>query len=113
MNGNGIYAYTMKDIKHSKPLRTCAGTGAKLPQSGLLRFVGVKGVPTPEFYLHPTKRAPGRGVYVLPNPEALALAVKKKAFAHKLKTNRPPPEWNEIAARLVALGSQKLDNPAR
>lgn len=94
----------MKDIKHSQPLRTCAGTGEKRLQSELLRFVAVKGVPTPEFYLHPTQRAPGRGVYTLPNAEALALAVKKKAFAHKLKTNRPPPAWEEIA--------QKLDNPA-
>ena len=77
------------------PLRTCAGTGQKHPQSSLLRFVNVGGVPTPEVMLG-TTRAPGRGVYVLPTPEALASAVKRKAFANRIKTNRPPPAWDAI-----------------
>lgn len=77
------------------PLRTCAATGRKLPQAQLLRFVAVGGVPTPEVMLG-TARAPGRGVYIIPSAENLALAVKKKAFAHRLKTNRPPPEWGLI-----------------
>lgn len=88
----------MKD-KHT-PLRTCAGTGQKHPQGDLLRFVSVKGVPTPEVMLHPTLRAAGRGVYVLPTPEALAAAVKRKSFAHRIKTNRPPPPWDEIVPYL-------------
>lgn len=83
------------------PLRTCAGTGQKLPQSQLLRFVNVGGVPTPEVMLHPSKRAPGRGVYIVPTSQALASAAKRKAFAHRLKTNRPPPEWSEIAPFLA------------
>lgn len=78
-----------------QPLRTCAGTGRKLPQNQLLRFVNVRGVPTPEIMLG-QGRAPGRGVYVLPNAQALAEAIKRKSFAHKLKTNRPPPPWSEI-----------------
>jgi hypothetical protein len=86
------------------PLRTCAGTGQKLPQNQLLRFVNVGGVPTPEVMLHPTKRAPGRGVYIVPTEDALNAAVKRKAFAHKLKTNRPPVPWADIA--------QTLDNRA-
>lgn len=77
------------------PLRTCSGTGQKHPQNALLRFVSVKGVPTPEVMLGP-HRAPGRGVYILPTAEALAAAIKRKTFAHKLKTNRPPPPWQEI-----------------
>ncbi len=77
------------------PLRTCAGTGQKHPQGALLRFVNVQGVPTPDVMLG-TTRASGRGVYVLPTPEALAAAVKRKTFAHKLKTNRPPVPWEEI-----------------
>ena len=87
------------------PIRTCAGTGQKLPQWQLLRFINVKGVPVPD----PLRQAPGRGVYILPNAEALALAVKKKAFAHKLRTNRPPPSWQEIQAQLdtTAIKMQK------
>jgi len=87
------------------PTRTCAGTGQKLPQWQLLRFTNVRGVPTPD----PLRQAPGRGVYILPTPEALALAVKKKAFAHKLRTNRPPPAWDEIQAYLdtAAIKMQK------
>ncbi len=79
------------------PIRTCAGTGQKLPQAQLLRFVNVKGVPTPEVMLHPTQRAAGRGVYIVPTPEALAAVIKRKTFAHRLKTNRPPVAWDEIA----------------
>ncbi len=81
--------------RHFTPLRTCAATGQKHPQSALLRFVNVAGVPTPEVMLG-TTRAPGRGVYVLPTPEALAAAVKRKAFANRIKTNRPPPAWEDI-----------------
>ncbi|RYG58778.1 MAG: YlxR family protein [Alphaproteobacteria bacterium] len=79
------------------PIRTCAATGQKLPQAQLLRFVNVGGVPTPEVLLHPTRRAPGRGVYIVPTPDALAAAVKRKAFANRLKTNQPPVAWTEIA----------------
>lgn len=82
------------------PIRTCAGTGQKLPQAQLLRFVNAGGVPTPEVMLHPTKRAQGRGVYIVPTPEALAAAIKRKAFAHRLKTNKSAPEWPEIATFL-------------
>lgn len=90
------------------PLRTCAATGQKLPQSQLLRFVNLNGVPTPEVMLG-TARAPGRGVYILPTAENLALAVRKKAFAHKLKTNQPPPEWSAIQPYLdrAAVKGQK------
>ncbi|RYG61050.1 MAG: YlxR family protein [Alphaproteobacteria bacterium] len=79
------------------PIRTCAATSQKLPQEQLLRFVNVSGVPTPEVLLHPTRRAQGRGVYIVPTPEALAAAVKRKAFANRLKTNQPPVGWSEIA----------------
>ncbi len=86
------------NTKHS-PLRTCAATGQKLPQSQLLRFVNVGGVPTPEALLGP-HRAPGRGVYIVPTEAAYTAALKRKAFAHRLKTNRPPAPWSEIVSHL-------------
>ena len=82
------------------PTRTCAATGQKLPQNQLLRFINVGGVPTPEVMLHPTRRAPGRGVYICPTEAAYTAAVKRKAFAHRLKTNKPPLPWSEIVSHL-------------
>jgi predicted RNA-binding protein YlxR (DUF448 family) len=90
-------------VKTYVPMRTCAGTGEKRPQSELVRFVAVKGVPTPEIALG-NSRAPGRGVYVLPTAQALAQAVKRKAFAHRLKTNRPPLPWEELEVMLKTHG---------
>jgi predicted RNA-binding protein YlxR (DUF448 family) len=84
------------------PIRTCSGTGTKLPQTQLLRFVNVDGVPTPEILLGPY-RAPGRGVYVQPTESAYLAAIKRKAFAHKLKTNKPPLSWAEISPHLPSV----------
>ncbi len=81
------------------PLRTCAGTQQKLPQAQLLRIVNVQGTPTPEVLLGP-HRAQGRGVYVCPNETAYRAAHKRKAFANRLKTNKPPVPWAEIQAHL-------------
>jgi uncharacterized protein len=83
------------------PIRTCAATGQKHPQAGLLRFVNVGGVPTPEVMLG-NVRAPGRGVYITPTAEAFAAAVKRKAFANRLKTSLPPLSWAEIEPHLPA-----------
>lgn len=93
-----LYTSTFQPMQRH-PLRTCAATGQKLPQGQLLRFVNVGGVPTPEVMLGST-RAPGRGVYIVPTESNLAIAIKKKAFAHKLKTNQPPPLWSIIQAHL-------------
>ncbi|MBI1308383.1 MAG: DUF448 domain-containing protein [Proteobacteria bacterium] len=79
------------------PLRTCLATGQPQPQSTLLRFVNVGGTPTPD----PTRTLPGRGAYLTPTEEAYNAALKRRAFAHKLKTNQPPPPWAQIAALLT------------
>lgn len=84
-----------------QPTRTCVATGLKLPQPQLLRFVNVEGVPTPEILLGKS-RAPGRGVYLQPTEQALAAAVRRKAFAHRLKTSKPPLPWAEIAPYIQA-----------
>ena len=81
------------------PLRTCAATGQKLPQSQLLRFVNIDGTPTPEILLG-KGRAQGRGVYIVPTESAYATALKRKVFAHRLKTTKPSLAWAEIAPRL-------------
>jgi len=84
-------------VQKHQPLRTCLATGQKLPQRQLLRFVNMQGVPTPD----PAQKLPGRGAYRLVTEQNLALAIKKKAFAHKLKTHLAPPTWGQISALLV------------
>jgi predicted RNA-binding protein YlxR (DUF448 family) len=78
------------------PLRTCLATNEKHPKSTLLRFVNVAGVPTPD----PTQTLPGRGTYILPTEAAYTVVLKRKAFAYKLKTSKPPLPWPEIAQML-------------
>ena len=79
-----------------QPVRTCCGTGQRLPQAQLLRWVNVGGVPTPD----PTRVLPGRGAYTLPSVAAVQAALKRKAFAQKLKTNQPPGGLEQLAQML-------------
>ena len=61
-----------------EPERRCIVTGESQPKGGLVRFVVGPGdtvVPDVEGKL------PGRGIYVVADREAIALAVKKKLFA--------------------------------
>lgn len=84
------------------PLRTCIGTSQKLPQGQLLRFVNVSGTPT----LDISQTLPGRGTYILPTQAAFESALKRRAFAAKLKTTKPPLPWPEIAQMLDTAGFQ-------
>jgi predicted RNA-binding protein YlxR (DUF448 family) len=91
------------------PIRTCAGTGTEHPQGSLLRFVRgplENGGYAPFFDF--TGKLPGRGLYLLPTVAAYQAALKRKAFAHQLETNRPPPGWAEITAALKADALKKL-----
>ncbi|HEV2640360.1 MAG TPA: YlxR family protein [Actinocrinis sp.] len=67
------------------PIRTCVGCRTRDPQDRLLRVVAVAGVPTPD----PSRRLPGRGAYLHPRPECLALAERKRVFARALRLSGP------------------------
>ncbi|MBW4094202.1 MAG: YlxR family protein [Acidobacteria bacterium] len=63
------------------PQRTCVGCKAQDAQTQLLRIVRALGtggftavVPDPK------RRMPGRGAWLHPHPDCLALALKRKAF---------------------------------
>ena len=64
------------------PLRTCAVTRAQRPQDELIRFVAAPdGSIVPDL----SCRLPGRGVWVSNDRDAVAAAVRTKAFGRSLK----------------------------
>jgi predicted RNA-binding protein YlxR (DUF448 family) len=77
-----------------QPERTCVGCRAKSEKRALIRVVrGADG----RISLDPTRRAAGRGAYVHPSRECVALALRKGAVARALRASLGAAE----AARLV------------
>lgn len=82
------------------PERTCLGCRAVREKSGLVRFVAKDG----ELVLDLKGVLKGRGAYVCPVMECVALAIKKKdsfSRALKQKVNIPDAEtlWLKIKSR--------------
>lgn len=72
-------------MKLSKvPMRRCIGCMESKPKQELIRVVAS---PEGEVRLDPTGKANGRGAYLCPDPECVAKARKKNAFARSLHTN--------------------------
>lgn len=88
------------------PERKCIATGEVLPAAGLVRFVV-----GPDGELVPDIRAtlPGRGMWVLPQRDALDRAAKKNLFARAAKEPVKVPEGltgmveAQLADRVVSL----------
>jgi uncharacterized protein len=93
------------DATDGATLRLCAVMRAERPISGLIRFVAdPDGQITPDIGC----KLPGRGVWVTATREAVALAVKRGAFAKSLK--RPvtiPDDLPGMIERLLALKARQ------
>jgi len=62
-------------------MRQCIATGQSVPPENLIRFVaGPDGALVPDL----AEKLPGRGAWLTASPEAVAAAVRKKAFARHL-----------------------------
>lgn len=62
-------------------MRQCIATGQSVPPENLIRFVaGPDGALVPDL----AEKLPGRGAWLTASPEALAVAIRKKAFARHL-----------------------------
>lgn len=72
-----------------EPQRTCLVTGETLPQAELLRFVTD---PDGLVVVDVDARLPGRGMWIVPNTEALNEAIKRNAFSRGAKASVSVPE---------------------
>jgi predicted RNA-binding protein YlxR (DUF448 family) len=72
------------------PTRMCVGCRERGAQDLLLRVVAVTTDPgAPSVRPDPRRRLPGRGAYVHPRPECLALAERRRAFPRALRLPGP------------------------
>ena len=83
------------------PMRRCIACIESRPKAELLRIVATED----GLVRDDTGKAKGRGVYLCPRRECLALAQKKNVFARALR--RPVPK--EEAARILAEIAGELD----
>jgi predicted RNA-binding protein YlxR (DUF448 family) len=84
----------------SGPFRRCIATGERQPKARLLRFVvAPDGTLTPDL----AARLPGRGIWLTATREALALAIKKKAFSRAARGQVGiPPDLADRIETLLA-----------
>ena len=84
----------------ARPQRTCVGCRVRAAKAELLRLVVVDGSVTSD----PTKRSPGRGAHLHPDPGCLDLALRRRAFPRAFRLpgpldSDPVREYFEAAAR--------------
>lgn len=85
------------------PERRCAATGETLEKARLIRFViGPDGAATPDL----AEKLPGRGVWIKADRAALALAVKRNAFARSARGPATAPA--DLPDRVEALLAARL-----
>ena len=73
-------------VKPAAPVRTCVGCRKRASSSELLRFVAIEFGPEQfKAVPDPSRRRPGRGAHLHPDPACLALAERKRAFGRALR----------------------------
>ncbi len=83
------------------PVRTCVGCRARDSRSSLLRVVLVTDAAgSPALVPDEAARLPGRGAWLHPDPDCLALAQRRKAFGRALR--HAGPLGVETLAEVVA-----------
>ena len=80
------------------PMRQCAGCREMKPKNQMVRVVRS---PQGEISLDFRGKAPGRGVYVCPDPECLKKAQKTRALERILDTAIPPEVYEALAERMA------------
>ena len=80
------------------PMRQCAGCREMKPKNQMVRVVRS---PQGEISLDFRGKAPGRGVYVCPDPECLKKAQKTRALERSLDTAIPPEVDEALAERMA------------
>lgn len=80
------------------PMRQCAGCREMKPKNQMVRVVRS---PQGEISLDFRGKAPGRGVYVCPDPECLKKAQKTRALERSLDTAIPPEVYAALTERMA------------
>jgi len=80
------------------PMRQCAGCREMKPKNQMVRVVRS---PEGEISLDFRGKAPGRGVYVCPDPECLKRAQKTRALERSLDTAIPPEIYAALEERMA------------
>lgn len=92
----------------NRPERTCVGCRGRGAKSDLLRLVRQPTSVTVDF----AQREPGRGAYLHPDPQCLALAMRRRAVGRALKTTVSNPAQLEAAVRLsLRQGRETVEGP--
>ncbi|GAB3696803.1 YlxR family protein [Mariniluteicoccus flavus] len=85
----------------TQPIRTCVGCRSARPQAELVRVAVVAGVVD----LDPDRTAAGRGAWLHPDPDCVALAVRRRAFGRALRTQAPVADG--LAERVAAYAKSR------
>ena len=94
-----------RDKETEGPERRCLGTGETLSPENMIRFVvGPEGQAVPDV----SGKLPGRGMWVKADRDALAQAIKTKAFSRSAKTQVTVPD--DLLAQTEALLVRRLVN---
>lgn len=79
------------------PMRQCAGCRAMRAKKEMIRVVRS---PKGTISTDSKGKAPGRGVYLCPDPECLRKAERSGALARSLETAIPPEIYRELEERI-------------
>ena len=83
------------------PLRMCSGCGQHLPKKELVRVVRS---PEGSVSMDLKGKAPGRGMYICPNPDCLKKAIRSRAISRSLEVEVPETLVQALTAELEARG---------
>ncbi|MEH1128063.1 YlxR family protein [Micromonospora sp. CPCC 206061] len=72
-------------VRRARPVRTCVGCRQRAPAAELLRVVAVASEAGHSLMPDSTRRLPGRGAHVHPDPACFALAERRRAFGRALR----------------------------
>ncbi|WP_203858336.1 YlxR family protein [Plantactinospora mayteni] len=96
-------------VRRAEPERTCVGCRQRAPAGQLLRIVAVGDETGHSLRPDPTRKLPGRGAHLHPDPACFTLAVRRRAFGRALRI-AGVPDASELAEHLQ--GVDDHDRPA-
>ncbi|MGI6752329.1 MAG: RNase P modulator RnpM [Anaerovoracaceae bacterium] len=82
--------------KKKIPMRRCVGCNESRPKKELIRISSYEG----NVGIDPTGKAPGRGIYLCPNPQCFQLARNRRAIGRSLNADISEERLGELFAEL-------------